>query len=131
MSAGRPTKYKPAMCDVVVELMKKGASKFEVAAELGVCMDTITEWQKPKNNKAFSAAIKKGEQLSRAWWEKNGRINLENKEFSSTLWYMNMKNRFGWADKQENTHSGPDGGPIKTDSKWTVEFVNATPESKS
>lgn len=102
---GRPTKYKPEMCEVVVELMARGASKFEVAAEIGVCMDTVTEWQKPENNEAFSAAIKKGEQLSRAWWEKNGRINLENKDFSPTLWYMNMKNRFGWADKQETTNT--------------------------
>jgi len=26
--------------------------------------------------------------------------------------------------------TGEDGGPVRTDNKWTVEFVNATPESK-
>lgn len=106
MPGGRPTKYRPEMCDVVIELMSEGASKFEVAAAINVCIDTISEWQKEENNPQFSAAIKQGERLSRAWWEKHGRLNLDNKEFNSTLWYMNMKNRHAWADKQDVTSGG-------------------------
>ena len=37
----------------------------------------------------------------------------------------------GLSEKQDNTHSGPNGGPIQQDHKWRVEFVNATPEDKS
>ena len=108
---GRPTKYKPEMCDQVIEIMKEGASLVEVAAKIGVCEDTIHEWK--KTNPAFSESIKKGVRLSAAWWEERGRTSLENKDFSYTGWYMNMKNRFGWKDKQETQHTGKDGESLK------------------
>ena len=40
-----------------------------------------------------------------------------------------LKNHFGWKDKTETETYGKDGGPIE--SKWTVEFLNASPESQS
>ena len=106
---GRPTKYKPEMCDQVIKLMGQGASLIEVAAELGVSHETVHDWKRvdsPQYIEAFSDAIKAGVRLSHAWWERNGRINLENKDFSATLWYMNMKNRFGWRDKHDIDMTG-------------------------
>ena len=98
-TTGRPSKYKPEMCGQVIELMKEGASLVEVAAELGICKDTVHEWK--KTNDEFSESIKRGVKLRAAWWERKGRTSLENRDFSATFWYMKMKNRFGWKDKQE------------------------------
>lgn len=101
---GAPTKYTDDMPRKVIELMKQGASKYEVALELDICEDTFYEYK--KIHKDFSEAIKKGEWFSRGKWEKEGRLSLRDKEFNSTLWYMNMKNRHGWTDKtyNENFH---------------------------
>lgn len=108
MPAGRPKKYKPEMCEAVIAHMSQGAGLYEVAAEIGIHMDTLSEWKNPESTyyiKEFSEAIKTGEHLSRAWWEKTGRENLieehKGSRLNAGLWFMNMKNRFGWADKQE------------------------------
>ena len=105
---GRPTKYKSEYCEKVVELMSKGMSKNEVAANLGVDQVTLYNWA--DKHIPFFKAIKRGEQLSLAWWESEGRRSLREKEFNHVLWYMNMKNRHGWRDKQEVT--GANGDPI-------------------
>lgn len=97
---GNPTKYRDDMPEKVIELMKQGASKYEVALELDICEDTFYEYK--KIHSAFSEAVKKGEWFSRGAWEKEGRLSLRDKDFNSTLWYMNMKNRHGWSDKTES-----------------------------
>lgn len=111
---GRPTKYRKEMLPKIIELMKEGASKVEVCAMLEINNDTLCEWAKVGGDyyiKEFSETLKKGSALSAAWWEKHGRMNLENNQFNYTGWYMNMKNRFGWRDKTE--HSGDSNAPIQ------------------
>ena len=100
----RPTKYKAAMCDVVIELMREGASQDEVIGHLDISRDTFYAWK--KENEEFSDSIKRGARLSQTWWERQGRVSLKDREFNYTGWYMNMKNRFKWADKQEVKQEG-------------------------
>ena len=124
---GRPTKYNPEMLEIIIELMQEGASKVEVSAAIDVSFETMAQWCRPDGdyfNKEFSDTIKKGLRLSQAWWERQGRTQLKDKDFSYTGWYMNMKNRFQWADKQEVVNHEPN--TVK--SNWSVEFVNATPK---
>jgi transposase len=96
---GRPSGYKPEYCQTVLKEMRDGASIEEVAYELKVFKSTLYSWM--DNYPEFSDAIKNGVEFSEGWWRKEGRKNIRNKDFNSTLWYMNMKNRFGWKDKTE------------------------------
>ena len=59
-----------------------------------------------EENELFSQTIKKGRLYSQCWWERHARTNLKNTDFQTALWFINMKNRFGWKDKQETEHSG-------------------------
>lgn len=108
MPAGRPTKYTPDMCDRVIELGKTGASKHEMALELGIAMSTFDVWQ--NENPQFSEAVSRSLELSQGWWEKNGRLATFGAfdGFNATSFIFNMKNRFrdSWKDKQETEHSG-------------------------
>jgi len=102
MAVGRPSEYRPEwMLSKVIDIMSEGASKVEVAAELGITKETLYQWV--QKYPEFSDSIKKGEQLCEAWWEKNGRKCLHDQKFNASLWYMNMKNRFKWSDRQEQT----------------------------
>jgi len=107
---GRPSSYKKSYCDKVVELMKGGASIEEVCLELDVCKQTFYNWC--ETHSEFMDAKKKGEEFSQGWWMAQGRKGLwadskqETQKLNYTGWYMNMKNRFGWKDKQEVKHEG-------------------------
>ena len=107
MTKGCPTKYKKEYCDTVVSCMKEGMSIEEVCLELNICKQTFYNWAKTYSD--FLDAKKKGEDFSLGWWMRMGREYLfptgiqEERKLNYTGWYMNMKNRFGWKDKQDVT----------------------------
>jgi len=105
----RPSKYTEDVADKVITYMKEGYSIEEVCLELDICKQTFYNWC--EKNKELLDSKKKGVDFSKGWWMKQGRESLNNKEFNATLWYMNMKNRFGWADNQK-TDLTSGGKPI-------------------
>ena len=107
---GRPTKYKRAMCQTVLDMMELGASKVEVCVALGITRQTLNQWSKDPSKQEFVDALERGSEWSEAWWTEKGRTSLYDRNFNHALWYMNMKNRFGWKDKTE--HSGDPKQPF-------------------
>lgn len=99
-NAGRSIKYDPDfVLSVMEKMMKEGASIEEVCLELEVSKNSLYRWL--ADNQELSDAKKRIEEFSQAWWLKKGRKNINNSFFNSALWFMNMKNRFGWRDKQD------------------------------
>lgn len=127
MTAGRPSKYDPAMCERVIELARTGASKAEMALELGIVYSTFDVWQ--NDNPDFSEAVREAEKISQGWWEKQGRLATFGgcEGFNATSFIFNMKNRFkdDWREKVEQQFSGH----IKTERVERVIVDPANPDS--
>ncbi len=110
---GRPTEDLTSLPEEwyqnVLDEYRQGASDEEIKAIIHEWRGTFSNdlWERwMKEEQEFSETIKMGKMLSAAWWIKNGRTNLQNKDFNYTGWYMQMKNRFGWKDKTEVENSG-------------------------
>jgi len=110
--------------EIILDLSSQGASIVELAVAIDVGRNTFYELS--ERDQDFSNTVKRCKELCEVWWVRNGRTNLGNKEFSYTGWYMNMKNRFNWADKQETKVSGELTTNNKLDlSKLSVETLEA------
>lgn len=132
----------------VYDLYAEGASDTEVAAHLKLTLRQF--YQQLDENDKFRILVDFGRTMSQAWWERQGRKNLQNKQFNSVLWFAQMKNKFGWADKvessstNENLNTNIDDlkekiqkemlkfvkrhNPELTDAKLVIEGLNAQSE---
>ena len=110
-NAGRPSKYKPEHCSMLIEHMASGLSFESFAAAIGVNRDSLYEWTKV--HEEFSDAKKEGFDKNLLFWEKHGinglystseydreSGNTISKSLNATVWIFNMKNRHKWRDKQ-------------------------------
>lgn len=136
MPAGRPQSeldLPEGWYNSVLELYQEGASDVEVKAWIYSVRGSLSNdlWERwIAEEPEFSETIKTGKILSEAWWSRSGRKNLENKEFSYTGWYMNMKNRFGWKDRQEVEQSGGTSITVKWDQNLIPSSSTESPQQE-
>jgi transposase len=111
---GRPTKYDPAMCALVIECGAEGMGKCEMAEELGIHYETFEAYQDA--HPEFSEAVKAALRKSQAWWEKQGRLATFGAVdgYNATSYIFQMKNRFkqDWAERQ--LHGSDPDNPLPT-----------------
>jgi hypothetical protein len=100
---GRPTKYKPEYCDLVIEIMANGRSLNSFAAAVGISRATVNVWmgQYPDFLEAVGIAKSKAAE----WWEEVGTDIARNGGGNSTLVVFGLKNlgQNDWVEKSEST----------------------------
>lgn len=99
--------------DHMMECYKNGYSDIEICREMNWTMKQFEE--NIRRSTVLADLVEMGRVMSRAWWYTAGRTNLNNKGFNTPLWGFNMKNRFGWADKVEQTTSELDDSNLSED----------------
>ncbi len=123
MAGGRPTKYGPDMLLAAKDYLENWESTGDMipnvaglACELGVCIRTIHNW---------SAEHDEFMHITRGMMSAQERKLLSgglSGDFNPNITKL-ILGKHGYSDKQDNTLSGPDGGPIQTDNTWTVEVI--------
>ena len=114
---GRPPKYDPAMCEVVVELGAEGKSVAQICADIriDVAISTFYEWV--KTHPDFSEAVTRAKNLSLAWWEDAGQrgMFLGGGGFNANAYSLQIRNRFptDYSDRKDLRLGGENGGAVR------------------
>ena len=124
---GRPTDYTPEMLDLCRDYIDNCPDK--VPMVVGLCKhinrasSTVYRWAEEEDKAEFKDILGEIKDLQHLKLINSG---LDN-EFNSAITKM-MMTKHGYSEKIQQEVSGPNGGAIET--KWSVEFVNATPKTK-
>ncbi len=141
---GRPTKYRPEYCEMLIEHMTKGLSFESFAAEIDVSLQTIYDWTRA--HEEFLEAKNRAFEKCRLFWEKLALLgasglksgNIDGRNINPTLVIWNMKCRFPkeWRDNKHvtfetNDINSMDKKQLIEETKRTIEFLEAEYEEES
>ena len=124
MSGGRPFKYKPEYCKIVIDLGRDGASLAQMAIECGIIRKTLHNWA--REYKEFAEALAMACELSQVWWEKAGQEYLvdtgDNGKINASIYSRCMAARFpkDWTEKKHSEITGKDGKDLEITHKVLV-----------
>lgn len=103
-------KFDPAYHPMAyINLSKRGLSKFEIAAEFGVSVVSLGNWE--KKFVEMQTAMEIGADLHTAWWIRNGKGALEDNRYNNSMFKFLTGNLLGFSDKieQKNTNMNVHG----------------------
>lgn len=121
---GRPSKYDPRFCDMLAEHFSEGYSFESFGGVVGASKQTLYNWC--DEHQEFFDAKRTHETASQLEWEKRLRSLATTGEGNATAIIFGLKNRASdsWRDVKATELSGPDGSPIKQESKLNVEGLS-------
>lgn len=93
--------------DKLIRLYEEGASDVEVCRALRLSYNEFNK--KYKSDQLFSELVDYGRLAAKSWWMTLGREAAKGgNKANYNFWYAVMKNRYGWADKVEQSISDGD-----------------------
>jgi len=125
VAIGRPPyEITPEVIAKVEKLAAQGLAEYQIAAVLGISQETLIN--KKKDYSEFSEAIKNG--------KAKGIAKITNKLFdkasdgdnTAMIFYLKNRDPDNWEEVQKRQVTGAQGGPVKTDNTFKIEYVNAT-----
>ena len=103
--AGRPKKKLSSLPEgwqqKILDIYSDGGCDVEVRSYLGGMSDDLF-YRLLEEEPEFSRTIKRGRVHAEAWWRKAGRQNLGAGIMNTGLYAIQMRNRFGWKDRNES-----------------------------
>lgn len=113
MPAGRPTEYRPELCEAVIEWGKLGKSKTWIASEIGVTRETLYAWE--RTHPEFSDAMARAKVFEQRWWEDAGQDGMRLQGFGQSIWSRSMAARFPkeWREKVAHVGGDESDSPVK------------------
>jgi len=105
-SVGRPEKYKPEFCALVIKVGEAGGWLCEMAEECDVHRNTLDLWSEA--HPEFMEALSRAKQKAQAWFEKRGREGLVEDKFNANLWskQMSARHREEYTERRELAGDG-------------------------
>lgn len=112
---GRPSKYTPEMCELVLARGGEGGSVVELADACDVTVSTLYEWA--KNHEEFSESFTRAQEKSEVFWARKVREGLAKppSEFQgqANLKYMAQRFQDRWSEKNRVELTGANGSPVQ------------------
>lgn len=132
MPAGRPTKYDLETADRICEGIASGKSLVSVCSDEGMPKPrTVYQWlrehdefQQMYTRAKDDMADLMSEQTLEVADDPSLEPNDKRVRVDTRKWLASKLKPKKYGDKVQQEVSGPGGGPVQSDTRWTVEFVN-------
>lgn len=126
--SGRPTKYCQEILDAARAYLDGGYAESGdvipqiagLAVELGISRETVYAWAAEPDKQLFSDIVAECMSAQERKLINGSLLGDLNPTISKLLLA-----KHGHSERVQQELSGPDGNPIQTDNKWTVEVVGA------
>ena len=114
------TKYDPNIHpSLFLDLAREGLSEVEIAARFEVSIHTMRGWTEQFYE--FNSAYEIGAVIYESWWLQEGKGNLGNRNYNTTLFKFLTGNKLGWTEKIESKNVNINAGVLVVPSKISQE----------